>query len=674
MADASLTNIRMVRPKGPKIFLGVLAVALVAGVAWWFTRPPSPTGETDEPHRIMVVDGDPDIAASLRELGFDASHGTFDGLQGEASGSGIEGILRLADERGIGYVAVHEPASRGIAMTVTGDSDNVSAEHDWAVFTVGDLGMPPRVTAIPERSALTLPPYIAVLKAAFRQQRLASTLFAEQALPMDAVELHAKIKPAVELHGAYAVLEQRVKREVRTRTEVLIDGDTGSTAPLLADSLERSAALPLADGTTLAMVRRSRLDSPRDPEVSLQPVADVELWYYPPGSTELTERKRCSSLRGGTLPLDSSSYIPSTAVDALLLESGSGLELWSLETQAAACSFTRKGGVPHADGVEHGWGTPHRSGRVLRPASEAEGMAVRVWTAGQDVPETILLPGCTRVGDPLWLDGEHFAISCAYSPPAENPWDDIADDELEDGEDPAAQEPRPEPVPEQSWIYVVRIADQHMLAFPTEALGAYKGVYALHAVPGPQLDLLARHPYEHKLARVRAAHGVSRLFASMQDTFIALQAEQPDDAAPAAGDGTAPPADEGAGDPPAAAPSSVQPAFVPAGAMVVAMAADGLEVSEVTLQASPEDLAVSPDGKHLLHGTGDGSRGHGHALYLVPLDGSQPRMLANNPQADHGRALFTADSTSVVFNSFYDGTKGEQNVGRLVSIDAAPKQ
>src|SRR4029078_5181178 len=113
---------------------------------------------------------------------------------------------------------------RGLdGSTFPGHAHERCAAHHWAVFSVGELGMPPKVTVDAEPSELPLAPYIEVLRAAFRQARLAHTVFAENQLPREAVELHRMILPAVELHGAYAVLDKRVSKDLRKRNEVLVD-------------------------------------------------------------------------------------------------------------------------------------------------------------------------------------------------------------------------------------------------------------------------------------------------------------------------------------------------------------------------------------------------------------------------------------------------------------------
>lgn len=677
-SDASLTNIRMVKPKGPRIFLGVLALAVVGGAAWWLTRPSGPVGEPEDPRKLLVVGKDPDVAASLREHGFLTEHGTFDALAAEgaqqgATGTGIAAILHLADVRGIGYVAIEDPASHaGAGLTVTADSHAVTAEHRWAVFSVGDLGMPPKVTVDAEPSELPLPTYIELLRAAFAQTRLANTLFADNQLPMDAVELHRDIKAAVDLYGAYAVLDRKLAKDLRRRTEVLVDAEEAVPKPaVLAGPLETNEVLALGDGTVLSFVHAWGLESPRDVEVALQPATEVELWFHPPGSTDPKARQRCSSLRGGMLPLGGAAVVMTPRGDAMLVESESGLELWTLDTKAAGCAFTRKGVVPRPLDGEYNWGVPHATGKVLRPAMQESGMAIDAWTVGADKPVSVPLPGCTQIGDPVWLDEGHFAVACAYAP-SEPEYDPYAyDDELGEDEPPPAPAPAPT-LPAQSWIYVVRLGDAKVVAIPGTSLGEHTGVYTLHAVPGGKgLALLAVHPWGGKVSQLRSAKGHTELFADAEPTFATLgelDAKMAADAAKLAEEQLAaaakglplpvpPPPD------PAAAPAPApRPAFVPLGGMVVALAPESFTVS--TLDVGSEfDGTVSPDGTRIVL-TAAGS----HEVRVIALDGGATTTIAKDPKATHRQPRFTADGKGVAFTSVFDGNDRAEEVGRLAVL------
>jgi WD40-like Beta Propeller Repeat len=685
MSDASLTNIRMVKPKGPKVFLGVLALAVAGGVAWWLTRPPGPVGEPEDPQKILVVGEDADVASTLRELGFDATHGTFEALaaegtkaSAEGASTGIEAILHLADLRGIGYVALEHPGRHGIdGLTVTSDSNQAKADDRWAVFTVGDLGMPPRVTVDAEDTALPLPSYVELMRAAFAQRRLANTLFSGAQLPMDAVELSAKLAAAVELQGAYAILERRVAKDVRTRNEALVDAEQVAPKPaVLAQPLETSEVLALGDHTVLSFVHAWRLTSPRDVDVTVQPATEVELWFQPPGSTDPAERKRCSALRGGTLALGGTDLVASPQADVLLLESESGLELWTLDVAARACAFTRKGVIPRPSEGYGVWGVPHISGRVLRLATTPEGLAIEVWTAGAGQPESVPLPGCTRIDDPVWLDEGHFAIACAFEPPPPEPdlydYDDEALDDEAALPEPA---PTPPPPPAQSWIYVVRIADSRVVAIPGTLLGEHTGVYTLHTLTsGPGLDLLAVHPFGGKFSRIQSPQGPAELLAGAEVTFAMLaaaDAKAADDAAIAAEKALAamaagrplPPATEDPALAPAAPTPLLRPAFVPTGAKVAALPPEGFTIKPIDLGTELGPHALSPDGTHLVFTTD-----LGHEVRVVPLDGGPATTVTKNPKATHRNPRFTADGKAVAFTSDFDGNERTEEVGRLAVL------
>jgi hypothetical protein len=690
-SDASLTNIKMVKPKGPRVFLAVIGLAAVGGAAWWLTRPTGPVGEAEDPRKILVLGKDADVANTLRELGFLAEHGSFDALAAEgaqqgAKGTGVAAILHLADLRGIGYVAIEDPASHGFeGLTVTADSHEVAAGHRWAVFSVGELGMPPKVTVDAETSELPLPPYIELMRAAFAQQRLANTLFADNQLPMDAVEIHRQIKPAVDLYGAYAVLDKRVAKEVRKRTEVLVDGEQAAAKPaVLAGSLETSEVLALGDGTVLSFVHGQRLESPRDVEVSIQPSTEVELWFQPPGSSDPKARQRCTSLRGGTMALGGTEVELAARADALLLEIETGLELWTLDTKAGACAWSRKGALPRPLEGEYTWGVPHATGKVLRPAMRPDGMTIEVWSTGADRPESVPLAGCTQIGDPVWLDEGHFAVACGFVPsvPEEDPYaydDELGEEEL--AAEPAA--PTPPPVPAQGWIYVVRLADARAVAIPGTVLGEHTGIYTLHVVPSSKgLELLAVHPWGGKLLRLRAEKGHAELFAGAEVTFAMLgdhdakaaaeAAKAAEELLEAAAKGRPVPAPVPAPVPvtpamptdPAAEPTPVlRPAFVPSGGMVAALAPEGFTVSSIDVGGEFEGVALSLDGTRIVL-----AADRAHEVRVLTLEGGASTVIAKTPDARHMEPRFTADGKAVAFTSEFEGNERSEQVGRIVVL------
>ncbi len=696
MSNASLTNLRMVRPKGPKIFLAIVLLALLATAAWYFTRPSGPIGAPEDPARLLVVGTDPDIAATLTELGFKAEHAEFAPLVAEAReelaappADDLAAILRLADSRGYGYLALEDPATHPLGdLTVTATSATITPAHPWAVFAVGDLGTPPHITVDPKEPALPLPGYIAVIRAAFEQERLAGILFPRHQLPINAVTLHDQIDAAMNLNGAYNALSRKVRARQRKRLEILVDAEKATPKPTsLANPLEWTQALALADGTVLSLVHRSALENPRDLEVSYRPRPDLELWYQPSGSTDLAARKRCTSLRGGTLTTRNRGHVLAPAADALLLETTHALELWTLDTTQAACAFTRRGVIPQTQADENTWGVPHVSGRVLRPARADATLAINVWTAGEQQPQSVPLPGCTRVGDPVWLDEEHVAVSCRYEPPTALELDELDDETAADDELPPEAPP-----PKQAWIYVVRLGDRHIVALPSAPLGPYEGVYRLVAVPNPDaLELVAYHPWSAELKRVQVSATPQALFTANEQTFRAIA----DGTAPAPWPrpGSPPPEDEDQGEPAPAAPPEadappdghpaaavregtpplLRPTSVPADAMVAAIAPDRLKVTPHVLDLKMQGLAVSADGKWLVFGGGDGRDSYGHTLKVVELDSGKQYTIADNPSADHGAARFSADGRAVVFTSYYNGPEGREHIGQQVaSPGAAP--
>lgn len=112
------------------------------------------------------------------------------------------------------------------------------------------------------------------------------------------------------------------------------------------------------------------------------------------------------------------------------------------------------------------------------------------------------------------------------------------------------------------------------------------------------------------------------------------------------------------------APSRLRPAFVPTGSMVAALPTEALRVSEVELPSSVASFSLSPDGTRLVYITGDG----GHSVHVLTLEGIRTTV-ADDPEARHADARFTADGSAVVFTSEYDGTDRTEVVGRWAAVE-----
>jgi hypothetical protein len=661
MADASLTGLRAVRPRGPRIFLAVLGLAVVGGLAWFFfLRPAGPIGAAEDPGKLLVVGGDEAQAAarSLSELGFDATAMTLAEAEGKARAaelgelSGPQAAMRLADHEGIGYVAFADPSKLSFGdLEVAAGSAVATPAHRWVVFSVGDLGLPSKATVgRGEAPVLELPSWVELMRAVFEQDQPASTLFAESQLPMEAVKLHQQIAPAIEMQGAYGALELKASRLERERQERLVQAETAEPKPvILAAPLEETRALPLPDGGVLLFVRPRIVEGELDPSMRLAMLPSRQIWYHPPGAWGVEDRTRCEALRGGVLPDSRAHWVTAARGQALMFDIGDAWDVWTFDLAAkGTCAFARAGSIPERAEDERGEALA-ADGRVARSVVEGNARSIRVHDP-KGGAKAIELPGCTEVSAPHWIDHDHVVLGCEFDPEvlAPEPEPDAedtdgTDEDLGDTGDPGSEaepEPEPEPAvdpaadpllaeappppPRQVWIYVVNVTSPSIAGLPTSTFQPDASLVEVRPVgTSASLELLLQTP------------GGFRLLGKLRTTRSAAQL------------GAAPPAD----------PAAPRPAFVPEDAAipVVALSAAELEVDLFDIDASGA-RDVSPDGRWLVREVSPDTHvdPHGYDVALVELhSGSVPKVLASSERAGHVQPLFTADGRHVIFESRY---------------------
>ena len=154
----SLTNLEVVKPKGPKIFVGLLVLAAAAGVGWhFFGRTPGPIGEPEDAGRLLLVGTDDPATGMLEQMGFEVEQLPLAdaGAAGRSAGSSdqddVDAALYYADSKGYGYVAFAGASQIDFgSRAVSAESASVGSDHRYAVFSVGDFAQPhPKVTVDP---------------------------------------------------------------------------------------------------------------------------------------------------------------------------------------------------------------------------------------------------------------------------------------------------------------------------------------------------------------------------------------------------------------------------------------------------------------------------------------------------------------------------------------------
>lgn len=642
----SLTNLEAVKPKGPRIFIGVLAFVIAFGVGWWFLRDRSgPRGDKDDPTRVLLISEDAQLESTLADLGFEVERQSLDSIQARAAeevddAEGPAAILNLADALGYGYVAFDRLDPAGFSdLTVTAESVDLSGSEDFVVFSVGDVGYPPHVTSASHPALYDPPRFVLLLRALFTQDELAATLLPQQQRSMRAQPLGETLDDAIDLLGAYGLIDNRAEGLATARRDELETAETVKPPPaILGVATERSRALPLADGGLLLVVEAPVLLEPEREVVELTYPGQARFAYQPPGTSDVSSRVACPSLHGGAIARDAQ-LLTAGGQRALALVEGEQIEVWRLVAEAEPCTFERLGVVPAP--VAGDTGSVHDDGRLARAAARSEALVVEIWSPGDATPQELLMPGCTRIGDPVWLDDQALAISCRHEPAtaAELGWGTTEPISGPEHPESVLDEPAP-PVPDESWLYVVRLADGAIAALPAVRFGDYDGVYDLEPIPrDEQTALVLAQQWGAQARLITADMPVSALI----DAALA----EPDDPE-----------------------QPRRPAFVPAAVTLPlgVIPPDTFTVRELDLQGGVR-VRAGPDGRRLaLEVDAAAFDHHARNVAIVDLDSGKLERVADNPRAEHMDPRFTADGKHLVFTSRYVAGNETMTAARLAAL------
>jgi hypothetical protein len=626
----SLANMEAVRPKGPKIFVGLLGLVAAGGVAWFFLgRAPGPIGEPEDPSKLLLVGTDDPAAPLLEQMGFEVEQlaMTDAASQGRSAGSpaedDVDAALHYADTQGYGYVAFAGASDIDFgSREVSPQSAAVSKHHRYAVFSVGDLANPvTTVTVDPSPRLYDVPAHAELVRALFEQEKLAATLVGENNLSMEAQPLFERIQPAVELKGAFGLVEQKAVSAEKRLREYVIDAEEADPKPaMLTKDVERGHGYALANGSALVLLDAPILQDPTTNKVRLEWTADTRAWSVDIASGERTRCEAGDRIRPGDVEVQANGA-------ALLTRWGDDeLMVFTVDPEAPGCGLKTEGTVGLGDS---GWGQANAAGRVVRAAIDGDESVAELHTPDGAHPETWSLSGCTLVSRPIWLSPTHIATACEYRPPAP-----VFDDYGDTDDEPEAQaeptEPEPEPIPEQRWIYLVDTTDGTTLAYPLPEEHGYN----------PKLTL---RPTKDGVA-ILAERGINLVSYTFSSDAAGLFASPPVD------------------------PELAKPAFVEGEGIVTALQTTAATAKVLEFDESVGDFVVAPDGSGLLFGA-DRSGEFDRNLAFYGFASGKTRRIAINEWARHDDPTFGPDSRSVVFNSTYSTPGyGRATVAQSVSL------
>lgn len=623
----SLTNMEAVKPKGPKIFVAALMLAAAGGVAWFFLgREAGPVGVPEDPTNILLVGADDPSAPLLEQMGFSVEQRALEqaAADGRSAGSiaedDIEAALYYADTLGYGYVAFADASAVDFgSRAVSSDSATVGKDHRYAVFSVGDFASPTtKVTVDPNPRRYDLPRHAELLRALFEQDKLAATLVGENKLSIEAQPLFKRIKAAVELKGAFGLVEQKAVSAHKRLTEYVADSEEAKPKPrLLAQDIERTHGYALANGSALLLVDAPILRDPATDRVSLEWSGDTRAWVQDLESGARTRCEAADRLRPGEVAVHAGGK-------TLVAKWGAReLMVFTVDPKVPGCSLRTAGTIPLGEGP---WGRANAAGKVVRAAVVDGALVAEIHAPDSPHAQAWPLAGCTAASSPAWIDDTHVAISCEYEPPI------LAGYEQTDADpDTEAEEPVPPPIPEQRWLYVLSIEDGSVLALPTdEGARSNPDVWLRPGTSG--LTLLTD-----------STRGVTTHAFGADVTGLF----------------TNPPLD----------PERPQPDFVQdPSSGVRALQKDAVTSTLVPIEDLWGEFVVSPGGERIVFSV-DQTGLFDPNLAIYEFASAKTRRIAINEWAQHADPTFAPDGQTVLFNSTYSTAgHGRATVTQAVTL------
>ncbi|MGH1449695.1 MAG: hypothetical protein ACRBBM_09780 [Pseudomonadaceae bacterium] len=626
----SLTNMEAVKPKGPKIFVAMLLIAALGGVAWFFLgREPGPVGAPEEPTSILLVGADDPATPLLEQMGFaveqrELAQAAADGRSaGATTQDDIEAALYYADTKGYGYVAFADASALDFgSRAVTPDSATIGKHHRYAVFSVGDLAPEAtKVTVDPNPKRYALPRHAELVRALFEQDKLAATLVGENNLSIEAQPLYEHVKAAVELKGAFGLVEQKAVSAEKRLTEYVVESEEAKPKPeLLAKDVERTHGYALGNGTALLLVDAPVLQDPTTDRVALQWTQDTRAWTQDLTSGARTRCEAADRLRPSEVAVHAGG-------NTLLGRWGTReLMVFTVDPKQPGCSLVPAGTIARGEGP---WGRANAAGKVTRAAEVDGSLVAEIHTPDSPHAQTWPLPGCTAVSSPVWLDDTHIATVCEYEPPY--PAYDALPEDDGSTDTNSVGEPAPPPIPEQRWLYLLSIEDGSVLAaLLDEDARTNPDVWLKPG--GSSLVLLTDS--RRGVTTHTFASGVTELFAQ-------------------------PPVDT----------ERTQPAFVLDPALGVrALRTDALTSTPIALQEAGSRFVLSPGGERIVFSvdrTGEFDRN----LAVHEFASGTTRRIAINEWARHEEPTFAPDGRTIVFNSTYSTADyGRATVTQAVTL------